>query len=82
MLAFQALNLATLNTLSFGIMMAGGASWALDVSTLDDLRRLTRRSMDSVDGDVNQADEDEVTQWMATTFGIMGKPSSDESSKS
>ncbi|GAB1312246.1 hypothetical protein MFIFM68171_02456 [Madurella fahalii] len=81
-MALQALNLATLNTFSFGIMMAGGISWAFDISTVDDLKRLTRRSMDAAGGDLDPAAEEEIAQWVANTFGITEKPSSDESSKS
>jgi len=44
LIALEALNLATLNVLGWGIMTAGGLSWAFDVSNVQDLaerRRLT-----------------------------------------
>lgn len=83
LMALQALNLATLNTLSFAIMMAGGVSWALDISSAEDLKRLARRSMaKSGGGELDQAAEEEVAQWVAKTLGIKETSSSDEDNKS
>ncbi|KAF2022127.1 hypothetical protein BU24DRAFT_417787 [Aaosphaeria arxii CBS 175.79] len=40
--ALQALNLATMNCVSFGIMSAGGALWAFDLSGLKEMRAALR----------------------------------------
>ncbi|VUC33171.1 unnamed protein product [Clonostachys rosea] len=45
MLAVQALGLATLNVMSFGVMLVGGISWAFDISSIEELRQRTRTAM-------------------------------------
>ncbi|ORY09248.1 hypothetical protein BCR34DRAFT_376364 [Clohesyomyces aquaticus] len=40
--AIQALNLATMNVFSFGIMMVGGALWAVDISSLGEMQTALR----------------------------------------
>lgn len=40
--ALQALNLATINCVSLGIMGVGGALWAADISGVEELRAVTR----------------------------------------
>ncbi|KAK0717068.1 hypothetical protein B0T26DRAFT_605047, partial [Lasiosphaeria miniovina] len=69
LVAFEALNLATLNMISFAVMATGGLSWALDVSSVDDLRRMARRSMDLQGGDADEAAEKEVAEWVAKMLG-------------
>lgn len=64
--AFEALNIATVNVFSFAIMMTGGVLWALDVSTLEDLRRRVRAGM-GVSGDGKNADE-EMEEWVASVL--------------
>ncbi|UNI24381.1 hypothetical protein JDV02_010132 [Purpureocillium takamizusanense] len=41
-LATQALGLATLNVMSFGIMLTGGISWAFDLCSVEELRERTQ----------------------------------------
>ncbi|KAF2090396.1 hypothetical protein K490DRAFT_400, partial [Saccharata proteae CBS 121410] len=43
--ALDALTLATLNVGSFGIMLGGGAAWAFNVSSVDELRYKLRSSI-------------------------------------
>ena len=68
-LAIEALNLATLNVLSFFMMMTGGFSWALDLSSVDDLRALAQRyTRASGTGDGAKIDEEaerEVEEWVS-----------------
>lgn len=45
LLAARALGLATLNVMSFGIMLVGGISWAFDLSSIDELRERTRKQL-------------------------------------
>ncbi|KAK4149283.1 hypothetical protein C8A00DRAFT_47066 [Chaetomidium leptoderma] len=70
LVAVEALNLATLNTMAFAIMAAGGVSWAFDISSLEDLRRRTRQSIVDASGEVDEAAEREVVEWVTKTFGI------------
>jgi len=39
------LNIATINVLSVGMMAGGGLLWALDISSIDDMRRKVRINM-------------------------------------
>ena len=70
-MAFEALQLATLNVLSAAMMVAGGVAWALDISTLDDVRARARRSIDeAADMGLDPEAEKEVAEWMAKTLGL------------
>ncbi len=81
MVAAEALGLATLNTLSFAIMAAGGVTWAFDISNMEDLRRYSRRSVVTVGGTVDAAEEQAVVDWMAQAFGIEHKAVSEDDGK-
>jgi len=71
--AVEALNLATLNVMSFAIMMGGGVAWTLDVSSLDDLRKLAGRHIDPPGGQSDDEMEEEVVQWMSKVLDRKGK---------
>ena len=75
MVAVEALNLATLNTLSFFVMAAGGVSWAFNISSAEDLKRITQRSIlrSSAGKSVDLEAEKEVVEWVARTFGVDAK---------
>ncbi|KAK0510035.1 hypothetical protein JMJ35_007429 [Cladonia borealis] len=64
--AFEALNLATINVTSFMMMVVGGMGWALDISGLEDLRRLVRGGL-GVDGTGRGESEveEEWEEWLA-----------------
>ncbi|CAK7202496.1 hypothetical protein SEUCBS139899_005219 [Sporothrix eucalyptigena] len=67
-MAVEALNLATLNVVSFFLMMTGGVSWALDLSSLDDLRAMARRYTRGTGLNGPATDEEaerEVQEWVA-----------------
>ena len=64
--ALEALNIATVNVLSVAIMMTGGVLWALDVSSLDDLRSRVRGRL-GVDEHGRNADE-EIEEWVASVL--------------
>ncbi|KAK0729748.1 hypothetical protein B0H67DRAFT_450038, partial [Lasiosphaeris hirsuta] len=68
-LAVQAFNLATLHVMSFAMMMAGGVSWVFDISSIDDLRWLARKSIKG-SGVTDEAAEKEIAEWMAKTLGV------------
>ncbi|XDG07395.1 hypothetical protein ABKA04_007010 [Annulohypoxylon sp. FPYF3050] len=70
LIALEALSLATLNIMAFGIMTTGGLGWAFDVSSADDLRRMSRRSYGIPGGTSDEDAEREIEEWIA---GVLGK---------
>ncbi|KAK1758518.1 hypothetical protein QBC47DRAFT_358362 [Echria macrotheca] len=75
LIALEALNLATLNVFSFAIMMAGGASWALDLSSIEDVKTLAQRSLHRNAVNIDEEEEQEVTEWFAKALGMNIPPS-------
>lgn len=66
--AFEALSLATINVASISMMAAGGALWAFDISTLDDMRQKIRTSL-GVEGEGrDSAADQEMEEWLATVL--------------
>ncbi|RKF71784.1 hypothetical protein GcM1_250200 [Golovinomyces cichoracearum] len=64
--ALEALNLATVNVVSLALMTAGGMSWALDISSTDDMKR--KFHVDSIEGKgLNEEYSDEaIEEWLAS----------------
>ncbi|OLN96495.1 hypothetical protein CCHL11_00577 [Colletotrichum chlorophyti] len=73
MIALEALNLATLNVVSFAMMMTGGVSFAFDISSVDDLRAMARRSIHGAAGQTDEAAEREFEEWAAKVLTQFGK---------
>ncbi|KAI1655874.1 hypothetical protein F4813DRAFT_147499 [Daldinia decipiens] len=69
LIALEALNLATLNVIGFGIMMTGGLSWAFDISSVDDLRSMTRGHVGPSGGRTDEEAEREIEEWVAKVLG-------------
>ncbi|KAL4805604.1 hypothetical protein BDV18DRAFT_141375 [Aspergillus unguis] len=71
--AFEALHLATINVLSFGMMTSGGVLWAMGINGLDDLRAYVKKGMtrgDPAEGSKTDADmEKEVEAWVMRYLG-------------
>lgn len=68
--AVEALNIATINVLSVGMMLSGGLIYAFDISSLDDMRRLVRANM-GVDGFRTDEDaEKEIEDWVSKTLNL------------
>ncbi|KAL4897562.1 hypothetical protein BDV59DRAFT_167981 [Aspergillus ambiguus] len=70
--AFEALNLATLNVLSFGMAATGAALYAFDIDGVDDMRRYVRRGFESDGGQVTGTDvqlEQDIEQWVGSVLG-------------
>ncbi|GKZ17212.1 hypothetical protein AbraIFM66951_009056 [Aspergillus brasiliensis] len=71
--AFEALHLATMNVLSFGMMSAGGLLYALDINGVEDMRRFVRKGMVEGDGALMRGEdkelEKEVEGWVAKVLG-------------
>jgi hypothetical protein len=85
--AFEALNIATINVLSVGMMVSGGLLWALDISSLDDMKRKVRTNM-GVDGSQNDSEaEEEIEEMIATILArkefkhLLGKEKEKEKEK-
>lgn len=71
--AFEALNIATINVASIGLMLTGGLLYAFDISSLNDMRRNVRKS---IGVDVERSDQEvekEIEEWFATVLERMGK---------
>lgn len=65
LIALEALNLATLNVIGFAVMMTGGISWAFDISSIDDLRRMARKQIGPSGGRTDEEAEQEIEEWVA-----------------
>lgn len=66
--AFEALNIATINVASVGMMAAGGMLWALDISSVEDMRSKVRTNM-GIDPIRKDDDADaELEEWFATVL--------------
>jgi hypothetical protein len=66
--AFEALNIATINVVSVGMMAAGGLLWAFDIASVDDMRRKVRTNLGV---DTNRTDQDaekEIEEWFASVL--------------
>ncbi|PLB52579.1 hypothetical protein P170DRAFT_351982 [Aspergillus steynii IBT 23096] len=70
--AFEALNLATLNVISFGMVGTGAAMVALDINRVEDMRRFVRREFNADGEEVTKTDqelEEEVAAWVGSVLG-------------
>lgn len=70
--AFEALNLATLNVISFALMAGGAAGYALDINNLDDMRKFVRAGLQGGSDVPVKSDEEleqEVTEWVTKVLG-------------
>ncbi|KAK9420917.1 hypothetical protein SUNI508_01008 [Seiridium unicorne] len=79
LVAVEALGLATLNTICFGVMATGGLSWAFDISTVAELRETARKHTLGGMGELDEAAEKEIAKYfsdiMAGKDQKDGKPS-------
>ncbi|KAI9826446.1 MAG: hypothetical protein M1826_006655 [Phylliscum demangeonii] len=72
--AFEALNIATVYLLSTSFMLTTGTLWALDISTLDELRRVLRAGMGVDDDPARLADADrQIEEWVAGVLARKGE---------
>lgn len=63
--AFEALNIATVNVISYTIFVTGGLLWAFDVRGIEDMRARVRKRIGLGDEkDVKDAEE-EFEEWVA-----------------
>lgn len=73
-LATQALGLATLNVMSFGIMLTGGISWAFDLCSVEELRQRTQAVLQRP-GNVDPEAEKEMEDMMRSLLDKLGMDS-------
>lgn len=70
--AFEALNLATLNVISFGIMAGGAAGYALNINNIEDMRKFVRAGLQGGSDTPVKSDEEleqDVTEWVSKVLG-------------
>lgn len=71
--AFEALTLATMNVASFGVMMVGGAAWAADISSVEELRTRVKAKLNP-EGKTDAEEEEDLEEWMASVLArLQGK---------
>jgi hypothetical protein len=70
--ALEALNLATLNVVSFAIMFTGGLSFAFDISSMEELRAKARKTLfeGTSNTEVDAAAEREVAEWLSKVLKV------------
>ena len=66
--AFEALNIATVNVFSVGMMVTGGLLWAFDIASLDDMRSKVRTNLGVDPIRTDQDAEAEIEEWFATVL--------------
>ncbi|KAJ5198191.1 uncharacterized protein N7498_007308 [Penicillium cinerascens] len=68
--AFEALNLATINVLSFGMLTIGASMYALDVNGIEDMRKIMRGGLEgAAQGKSDEELENDVQEWVASVLG-------------
>lgn len=70
-LAAQALGLATLNVMSFGVLLVGGISWAYDLSSIEELQQRTR-AVTRRPGAIYPEEEKAMEEMMEDLMGKLG----------
>jgi hypothetical protein len=66
--AFDALNIATINVFSLGMMLSGGLLYAFDIASVDDMRRNVRKNLGVNGIRTDQDVEEEIEEWFATVL--------------
>ena len=71
--AYEALSIATINVISFAVMMTGGTLWAFDISSMDELRQKVSRRKLVLDGtgktEKDEAAEEEWKEFLGKALG-------------
>jgi hypothetical protein len=70
-LAAQALGLATLNVMSFGVFLVGGISWAYDLSSIEELQQRTQ-AITRRPGSMSPEEEKAMEEMMEDLMGKLG----------
>ena len=79
-MAAQALGLATLNVMSFGIMLVGGIGWAFDLSSVTELSARSQAAIRSkAPPNVSPEDEEEMEKMMSDLLVRLGMDKPEQS---
>jgi hypothetical protein len=74
LMAINALGLATLNVISFGVLFVGGLSYAFDICNMDELRAKARQVIGGATGGRTEEEaEAEVEEWIARVLSKRDK---------
>lgn len=73
LLAAHALGLASLNVMSFGIMLVGGISWGFDISSIEELRRRTKTALDRPSGYSPEEEKEAEEEMEKAMEGLMAR---------
>lgn len=82
LVAVEALGLATLNVMSFGVMLTGGLMWGFDIANVEELRMKARSSLYGPNGVVDEAAEQQVEDWIVDVLSRRDKTEGQESNES
>lgn len=77
LMAVQALGLATLNVMSFGVMLTGGIMYSFDLCNIGELRARTQAAL-RTPGNYSAEDEKEVEKIMSSILDRLGMQKPDE----
>ncbi|CAM1502123.1 Fc.00g041070.m01.CDS01 [Cosmosporella sp. VM-42] len=73
LMAVEALGLATLNVMSFGIALVGGVAWGFDLSSTSELRERSQAAIRRKGfTNVSPEDEEEMKNMMSDLLGRLG----------
>ena len=72
--AYEALGIATINVISFAVMMTGGTLWAFDISSMNELRQKLNRRRLKLDG-IGRTEKDDAAEeeWKDFLGKALGK---------
>lgn len=82
LLAASALGLATLNVMSFGVMLVGGISWAWDLCSVTELRERSRQAVRGSGKELNPEEEKAIKEMMDGLLSKLGMEFPEEGEKS
>ncbi|KAL8792580.1 MAG: hypothetical protein Q9195_004803 [Heterodermia aff. obscurata] len=72
--AYEALSIATINVVSFAVMITGGTLWAFDISNMDELRqKVSRRRLELDEIGRSEKDNAAEAEWKELLGKALGK---------
>lgn len=80
-MAVQALGLATLNVMSFGILLTGGLSYSFDLCNMGELRARTQAALRRP-GNFSDEDEKEMEKMMGSILDKLGMRTDEKTDES
>lgn len=72
--AYEALSIATINVISFAVMLTGGTLWAFDISSMDELRqKVSRKRLELDETGSTERDNAAEEEWKELLGRALGK---------